>query len=107
MLKGEECQQNRPPVRFYLQSGVLGYAWDRMTAGQDMSDTIVRPIILSGGAGTRLWPVSRLAFPKQLLPIAADRTMDVVEQRDRRRGRDHKPKLANRFHIPMVKPLTK
>jgi len=27
------------------------------------------PVILSGGAGTRLWPLSREAYPKQFLPL--------------------------------------
>ncbi|MCW5713352.1 MAG: mannose-1-phosphate guanylyltransferase/mannose-6-phosphate isomerase [Bauldia sp.] len=35
----------------------------------------VIPVILSGGTGTRLWPVSRQSFPKQFLRIAGDRTM--------------------------------
>jgi mannose-1-phosphate guanylyltransferase/mannose-6-phosphate isomerase len=33
------------------------------------------PVILSGGAGTRLWPLSREMFPKQLLALAGKRTM--------------------------------
>ena len=33
------------------------------------------PVILSGGAGTRLWPLSREMFPKQLLALAGERTM--------------------------------
>ena len=33
------------------------------------------PVILSGGAGTRLWPLSRELYPKQLLPLAGPHTM--------------------------------
>lgn len=35
----------------------------------------VIPVILSGGAGTRLWPLSRELRPKQLLPLASDATL--------------------------------
>jgi len=33
------------------------------------------PVILSGGAGSRLWPSSRAAAPKQMLPLVTDKTM--------------------------------
>ncbi|HWW31632.1 MAG TPA: sugar phosphate nucleotidyltransferase, partial [Steroidobacteraceae bacterium] len=33
------------------------------------------PVILSGGAGTRLWPLSREMYPKQLLALTGIHTM--------------------------------
>ena len=33
------------------------------------------PVILSGGSGERLWPLSRRQFPKQYLPLSSDNTM--------------------------------
>ena len=33
------------------------------------------PVILSGGLGTRLWPLSRKQYPKQYLPLVSDNTM--------------------------------
>jgi len=39
-----------------------------------MSITI-KPVILSGGSGTRLWPLSRKLYPKQLLPLVSEKTL--------------------------------
>ena len=36
---------------------------------------MLTPVILSGGAGTRLWPLSRELYPKQLLALTGKRTM--------------------------------
>jgi mannose-1-phosphate guanylyltransferase/mannose-6-phosphate isomerase len=35
----------------------------------------LHPVILCGGSGTRLWPLSRALLPKQFLPLAGERTM--------------------------------
>ena len=35
----------------------------------------IHPVILSGGSGTRLWPLSRANYPKQLLPLVGKETM--------------------------------
>lgn len=40
-----------------------------------MTDTLIRPIILAGGAGTRLWPLSTAARPKHLLPLLGSETL--------------------------------
>lgn len=33
------------------------------------------PVVLSGGSGTRLWPLSRSQYPKQFLPLVSEKTM--------------------------------
>ncbi len=36
---------------------------------------MIIPVILSGGSGTRLWPLSRETYPKQFLPLVDQHTM--------------------------------
>ncbi|MFC0340673.1 mannose-1-phosphate guanylyltransferase/mannose-6-phosphate isomerase [Paracoccus niistensis] len=37
--------------------------------------TRVIPVLLSGGSGTRLWPVSRKSFPKQFAPLVGEQSL--------------------------------
>jgi mannose-1-phosphate guanylyltransferase/mannose-6-phosphate isomerase len=48
------------------------------------------PVILCGGTGSRLWPLSRALYPKQLLPLAGERSLlqDTVARLD---GLDPQP----------------
>lgn len=40
-----------------------------------MSRSTIYPVILSGGAGSRLWPLSRALYPKQLLPLVSENSL--------------------------------
>ena len=35
----------------------------------------IQPVILCGGSGTRLWPLSRAGFPKQFLCLTGDESL--------------------------------
>ncbi len=36
---------------------------------------MITPVILAGGLGTRLWPLSRELYPKQLISLSDDNTL--------------------------------
>lgn len=36
---------------------------------------MIHPVVLAGGSGTRLWPVSRKAFPKQFADISGSKSL--------------------------------
>jgi len=42
---------------------------------ETISQAIISPVIMCGGSGTRLWPLSRAQFPKQFLPLVNDTSM--------------------------------
>ena len=55
---------------------------------------MIHPVILSGGSGTRLWPMSRTLYPKQLLRLLGP---DSLLQQTVRRVSDH-----DRFAPPLL-----
>ncbi|MBO9621414.1 MAG: mannose-1-phosphate guanylyltransferase/mannose-6-phosphate isomerase [Sphingomonas sp.] len=61
------------------------------------------PVILSGGSGTRLWPVSRPERPKQLLSLTAEQTMlQLTVKRTSGEGFASPIVVANAFHADLV-----
>jgi mannose-1-phosphate guanylyltransferase / mannose-6-phosphate isomerase len=76
----------------------------------------IYPIILSGGAGTRLWPLSRAVLPKQLLPLVTEKTMlqetalRVAGVQEMQAplivcGNDHRFLVAEQMREAGIKPL--
>ena len=60
------------------------------------------PVILSGGSGTRLWPLSREAYPKQFLPLAGEQTMlQATVNRLDHLAEEH-PRLSLHVQEPLV-----
>lgn len=61
------------------------------------------PVVMAGGSGTRLWPLSRTLYPKQFLSLNTNLTM-LQETLRRLHGIDHQPALiicneAHRFIV--------
>ena len=44
-----------------------------------MNKDLIIPVILCGGVGTRLWPISRQSFPKQFLPLSSNNEKSLLQ----------------------------
>ena len=65
---------------------------------------LIRPLILCGGAGTRLWPLSRDSLPKQFAPLLGERSsFQETALRVRSTGSRNRPLVVtNRAHRFLV-----
>lgn len=64
----------------------------------------LHPIILAGGSGTRLWPLSRELYPKQFLPLLGKLTMfqETLRRLDGVEDRSHPIIVCNEAHRFLV-----
>ena len=68
-----------------------------------MAQSKLYPIVMAGGSGSRLWPLSRVLYPKQFLCLKGDLTMlqtticrlNGVECR----SEEHTSELQSRFDL--------
>ena len=65
---------------------------------------MITPVILSGGSGTRLWPLSRKLHPKQLLPLLNQTSLlqDTINRLDGLKGLDSTVIICNEEYRFMV-----
>jgi len=52
---------------------------DKKFDSKSMANHTVYPIVLCGGSGTRLWPLSRKSYPKQFVPLLGDHLLVIAE----------------------------
>jgi mannose-1-phosphate guanylyltransferase/mannose-1-phosphate guanylyltransferase/mannose-6-phosphate isomerase len=80
-----------------------------------MARALIHPVVLSGGSGTRLWPLSRALTPKQLLPLIPDKSLlqeTVQRVNDPKRfapplviaNDEHRFQVAEQLRVIGVKP---
>lgn len=65
---------------------------------------MITPVVLSGGSGTRLWPLSRKSHPKQLLPLLNQTSLlqDTINRLDGLSDIDHAVIICNEDYRFMV-----
>jgi mannose-1-phosphate guanylyltransferase len=59
-----------------------------------MTDSSIIPVVLSGGSGTRLWPLSRSGYPKQFLPLIGSASLFQMTLERVSRLKDTEPSLV-------------
>src|SRR3954470_3252856 len=64
----------------------------------------LHPVVLCGGSGSRLWPMSRRLLPKQFLPLVTERTLlqDTVVRLKALRGAEAPIVISNNEHRFLV-----
>ncbi len=62
------------------------------------------PVILSGGSGSRLWPLSRESYPKQFLPLTSEQSMlcETLQRLDGMAGLSQPIVVCNEQHRFLV-----
>ncbi|AMO23856.1 mannose-1-phosphate guanylyltransferase/mannose-6-phosphate isomerase [Ramlibacter solisilvae] len=63
------------------------------------------PVVLSGGAGTRLWPASRQAYPKPFMKLGGQALLEQAVARGQACGTDELLVITNQDHLFLTRNL--